>query len=226
MAREKNDANHDLGKLLTDIEYIKKAVTKRNNILHFMEVTKAIRLAALLSGLLIIFVATALYLLIRQYGSLYLMPGQIRLFLYLYIVLAVIFIAVLKLSSFLRRAREIDSSITLSDLFAAIYTNRFVEIMVPFLIVLVGVPFYLSGVNLEQLILPITAIIFGLLCFAISGLLYFRALLFLGGWLLLTGFVFLFWLTGLHELIQVVVSFGLGFSVMGAAGYLRPFREE
>jgi hypothetical protein len=226
MVREKNEADQDLDRLLDDLEYIKKAVSKRNNIFNFMEVAKAIRLAALLSGLLIIFISTVLYLLIRQYGSYHLMPGQTRLYLYLYIALAIIFIAVLKLRSFLRKAREIDSTITLRDLVAAIYTSHFIEIMIPFLIVLVGVPLYLSTASLDRLILPFTAIVFGLLCFAISGLLYFRSLLFLGGWLLLAGFTFLFWLPGLHELFQVIISFGLGFLVMGAAGYIRSSREE
>lgn len=226
MDKEPNSPENDLSQLLEDIEYIKKAVLKRNNILHFMEVAQAVRFVALLSGLLIIFTSFVVYLLIKQYGSYELVPDQARLLIFLYIALAFIFVGVLKIRNFLRKAREVDNRITLGDLFEAIYTTRFVEILIPFLIALVGIPLYLGSAGLVHLVLPFTAILFGLLCFAVSGLLHLKATLLMGGWLLLTGFIFLFWPAGLHEMIQLIISFGLGLLIMGVTGYVCPAKKE
>ncbi len=226
MENQFDGQGNDLKQLYEDVAYIKKAVSKKSNILNFMEISQALRFVALISGLLIIVTATILYFLIQQYGSFAMFPDRIRFFFYLYLVLAVAFIAVIKLRNFLNKAREINSRITLGELFEEVYTVRFIEIIIPFLVVLIAVPVYFNSMGLNQLILPFTALLFGLLCFAISGLLQLRIALFLAGWLVLCGLFFLFAGRGTDQLIQLIVSFGCGLLIMGLSGYIGLPKKE
>ncbi len=216
----------DLKQLYEDVAYIKKAVSKKNNILNFMEINQALRFAAFLSGVLVIITALILYFLVQQYGSFALFPDRVKIFFYLYLFLAFVSIAVIKLRNFLSKAREVNSRITFGELIDEVYTVRFIEIIIPFMVVLIAVPIYLNSTGLNELILPFTAMLFGLLSFAVSGLLQLRILLLLAGWLILCGLVFLFAIPGMDQSIQLLISFGCGLLIMGLSGYITSSKKE
>lgn len=57
-------------------------------------------------------------------------------------------------------------------------------------------------------------------CFSLSTVIYLKEMIFFGGWLFLTGFIYLIWLPDLHILLQLAFSFGVGFLIMFASSYL------
>ncbi len=221
MADEGSNKQYEISRLAEDLEYIKKAVTKSGSILQYMEVSKALRLVALATGVLMILFSALFYSFINRHGSYEAIPSQVKLVLFIALALAFIFVGVLKIRNIFARAREIDEQITFIQFIEAIYTDRFLTLIVPFLITLVALPLYFNFSGQGELALSLLMIIFALLCFALSTLFYMKELVLFGTWLLIAAFVFLIWLPGLHVLLQLLFGYGVGFLIMAAGSYLR-----
>jgi len=185
-----------------------------------MEVSKALRLVTLITGALLIIFPALFYYFILQYGSYGAIPSQVKLALFIALTIAVILVGTLKIRNIFARAREIDEQITFVQFFEAVYTDRFLTMLIPFSISLVALPLYLSLSGFGEMVLPIFIIIFALLCFSLSTAIYLKEMIYFGAWLLLAGFVILIWLPGLHTLLQLIFSFGIGFLIMSASSYL------
>lgn len=220
MKEKRPDPQKEISKLEEDLKLIKKAVSRSGSILQYMEVSKTLRPVAFLTGIFMILFCALFYYFILQHGSYEAIPSQVKLVLYLAIALAFIMVGVLKIRGLFARAREIDEQITFIQFFDAVYTDRFLTMLIPFLISLVALPLYFSFSGLGEMALPLLMIIFALLCFSLSPIFYLREMICLGTWLLLTGFVFLIWLPELHLLLHLIFGFGVGFLIMAASGYL------
>jgi hypothetical protein len=220
MKEDRPDNQKDINRLAEDLEYIKKAVTKSGSILQYMEVSKALRPVTLVTGMLLILFPALFYYFILQHGSYEAIPAQIKLVLYIAIAAAFILVGTLKIRNIFARAREIDEQITLVHFFEAVYTDRFLTMLIPFLISLIALPLYFNFNGLGEVVLPLFIVIFALLCFSLSTVIYLKEMIYFGAWLLLIGFVFLIWLPGLHILVQLAISFGAGFLIMSASSYL------
>ncbi len=225
MKNDRSDNQKDISRLAEDLEYIKKAVTKSGSILQYMEVSQALRLVTLVTGILLILFPALFYYFILQHGSYEAIPAQVKLVLYIAIAIAFILVGTLKIRNIFARAREIDEQITFLQFFEAVYTDRFLTMLIPFLISLIVLPLYFSFSGLSEMVLPLFMIIFGLLCFSLSTVIYLKEMIYFGAWLLLTGFVILIWLPDLHILLQLIFSFGVGFLVMSASSYLSTERK-
>lgn len=220
MKENRPDNENDINRLAEDLEYIKKAVTKSGSILQYMEVSKALRLVTLVSGILLILFPALFYYFILQHGNYEAIPAQVKLMLYIAISAAFILVGTLKIRNIFARAREIDEQITFVQFFEAVYTDRFLTMLIPFSISLVALPLYFSFSGFGEMVLPLFIIIFALLCFSLSTVIYLKEMIYFGVWLLLIGFVFLIWLPSLHILLQLAFSFGMGFLIMSASSYL------
>ncbi len=220
MSENQVEQREDIMRLAEDLAFIKKAVNKSGSILQYMEVSKALRLVALITGALLIIFPALFYFFILKYGGYELIPAQVKLVLYIAIGLAFVAVGALKIRNFFVRAREINEQITLIQFVEAIYTDRFLTLLIPFFLTLIILPLYFSFSGLEQLAMPLLMIFFALLCFALSILFYMQEMVLLGTWLLLTGIVFLIWLPGLAVLLQLMIGFGIGFLIMAAGSYL------
>ena len=219
MKDERPDKQEDINRLAEDLELIKKAVSRSGSILQYMEVSKALRPVAFLTGAFMILFCALFYFFILQHGSYETIPSQVKLVLYLAIALAFIMIGALKVRGLFARAREIDEQITFVQFFEAVYTDRFLTMLLPFLISLVALPLYFSFSGFGEMALPLLMIVFALLCFSLSTIFYLQEMIYLGAWLLLTGFVFLIWLNELHVLLHLIFGFGVGFLIMAGSGY-------
>lgn len=220
MKEEQPDKQNEINKLEEDLKLIKKAVSRSGSILQYMDVSKTLRPVTFLTGALMVLFCALFYYFILQHGSYAAIPSQIKLVLYLAIALSFILIGALKIRGLFARAREIDAQITFTQFFDAVYTDRFLTMLIPFLISLVALPLYFSFSGFDKMALPLLMIIFALLCFSLSTIFYLREMVYFGCWLLLTGFVYLIWLPELHVLLQLIFGFGVGFLIMAASDYL------
>jgi hypothetical protein len=220
MKEEQSDKQNEISKLEEDLKLIKKAVTRSGSILQYMDVSKTLRPVTFLTGALMILFCALFYYFILQHGRYAAIPSQIKLVLYLAIALSFILVGALKIRGLFARAREIDEQITFIQFFDAVYTDRFLTMLIPFLISLVALPLYFSFSGFDKMALPLLMIIFALLCFSLSTIFYLREMVYFGCWLLLAGFVYLIWLPELHVLLQLIFGFGVGFLIMAASDYL------
>jgi hypothetical protein len=220
MKDERPNKQTEISKLEEDLQLIKKAVVRSGSILQYMEVAKTLRPVAFLTGAFMIFFCGLFYYFILQHGSYEAIPSQVKMVLYLAIAIAFILVGILKIRGLFARAREIDEQITFIQFFDAVYTDRFLTMLIPFLISLVALPLYFSYSGFDEMVLPLLMIIFALLCFSLSTIFYLREMIYLGAWLLLTGFIFLIWLPELHLLLHLIFGFGVGFLIMAASDYL------
>ena len=164
VSSEETNNMKEISRLAEDLEYIKKAVTKSGSILQYMEVSKALRLVSLVAGLCLILFSALFYLFIQQHGSYEAIPAQVKLVLYIAIALAFILVGALKIRNIFSRAREIDEQITFIQFIEAIYTDRFLTLIIPFLLTLVALPLYFNFSGQTGLVMPLLMIIFALLC--------------------------------------------------------------
>lgn len=211
---------NEISKLEEDLRLIKKAVTRSGSILQYMEVSKTLRPVAFLTGTFMIIFCALFYYFIMQHGNYEAVPSQVKMVLYLAIAIAYILVGALKIRGLFVKAREIDDQITFVQFFEAVYTDRFLTMLLPFSISLVALPLYFSFSGFGEMVLPLLMIIFALLCFSLSTIFYLQEMIYFGAWLLLTGFVFLIWLPDLHILLQLIFGFGVGFLIMACSGYL------
>lgn len=210
----------DIRQLMEDLAYIKEAVAKSNTITKYLAVSRVLRTVALAAAALVIGFSGIFYLLIRHHGSYGDVPAPAKGFLYLFMVLLAGLVGFMKLRNFMRCAREFDPSISLRRFVKEVYTPQFLSIVAPFFVTMVVVLWHLSRSGLSPYIAPFLAILSGLLCFALLGVLHVKEMMAFGGWTLGAGLLSLWWAPVWHPLLSPVLTFGLGFVVMFVASYL------
>lgn len=211
------DTRPDMERLVQDLQFVKTAITKSNNLFRFINISRAIGLVGLWIGIGITILASAAYYLVDHFGDFDAVPATHRTGLFILMVIFLVAVATGKIVLIMKQARQTDRDLTLLKLIAAVYKPQTVNIIVSFIIAIIGISAFLSNRGLDIYLVPALSIMFGLMLLAFLNVFYLKELLVSGDWLLITGLVTLFNAETLHPLLALVITFGLGFPMLYVA---------
>jgi len=211
---------HELSEVIADLKLIKEAVTKSDNIFRFIDTRRAMRGVMLIAGLMVVIFATLFYYLINSYGSFPEIPQNIRVILFVLVGLSWISLGFIKAGGFIKSGRAISADMNLNRLFDEIYTSRMLSLMLPYIFVITLIIVFLCTRGQLIYIVPVLAILFGLLFIAMSPIIYFKELYLLSVWLIATGLLAFFTADVYHPMVVLGFTFGVGFILAGLLLYL------
>jgi len=195
--------------LLKDLQLIREAAIKNNNILKFISVSGGIKNVALYTGIVILVFGLALLWIDSRFGSYQQLPAGIRTLIQ---ILMAVFAAILvwvKINALLRMARKLDKDMTVIKLMKEIYTKTMSIVTLPFIISTAALCVYFSISGMTQLIVPVLSIMVSLLLVSIMTFVYIREFLAAYIWLLLSGSISLFLADRVPMPLILVFTFGL-----------------
>ena len=211
---------HELSEVLADLKLIKEAVTKSDNIFRFIDTRRAMRGVMLIAGLMVVIFATLFYYFINSYGSFLAIPQNIRVILFVLVGICWISLGFIKAGGFIKSGRAISADMNLNRLFDEIYTSRMLSLMLPNIFVIVLIIVFICTRGQLIYIVPVLAILFGLLFIAMSPIIYFKELYLLSVWLIATGLLALYTATIFHPMVVLSFTFGVGFILAGLLLYI------
>lgn len=211
---------HELSEVLADLKLIKEAVTKSDNIFRFIDTRRAMRGVMLIAGLMVVIFATLFYYFINSYGSFLAIPQNIRVILFVLVGICWISLGFIKAGGFIKSGRAISADMNLNRLFDEIYTSRMLSLMLPYIFVITLIIVFLCTRGQLIYIVPVLAILFGLLFIAMSPIIYFKELYLLSVWLIATGLLAFFTADVYHPMVVLGFTFGVGFILAGLLLYL------
>ena len=204
----------DIDAMVSDLMYIKNAISKNNNIFKFINLNEILRKIYLIGALVIIGFSGLFYYFIEKYGSYNEIPINNKVLLYSLISIATIMVGGLKVAAIMKAAKKINRNMTVFNLLKEVYSTQFILIVIPYFIALIFVPVFLENNDLSYYIVPFLSIFIGLLCNSLVSVFYIRELIVLGSWLVATGLIILLGLITLHPLLITMLTFGLGFIII------------
>ncbi len=211
---------HELSEVIADLKLIKEAVTKSDNIFRFIDTRRAMRGVMLIAGLMVVIFATLFYYFINSYGSFLAIPQNIRVILFVLVGICWISLGFIKAGGFIKSGRAISADMNLNRLFDEIYTSRMLSLMLPYIFVITLIIVFLCTRGQLIYIVPVLAILFGLLFIAMSPIIYFKELYLLSVWLIATGLLAFFTADVYHPMVVLGFTFGVGFILAGLLLYL------
>ncbi len=212
--------------LLNDITYIKKAIQKHNNILKYISLSKVLSFIAILGGFFIITLCSIVYFIISHYSSYAAVPQNIKMILYFVIALSTVGMGFLKVKSILGEYKQINMDITFIRLFKEVYTPYTLTILIPYVISISFIMIFLVTNGYLLYIVPVLAILLGLLMSGFVNVFYLKELILFGNWLIVTGLIGLFALRHIHPSLLIILTFGIGLILMGIGGLIISARER
>ena len=212
--------------LIKDLEMIKEAAKKNNNILKYIPVAEAIKNVALFTAVVIIGISAMLLWQINLYGSYNALPNSIKISLYGVIVASVIGIGWFKTSFFLKIARKYKKDIKFITMIKEIYTKTLLIIVIPFLIAIVALCVYFSILGLLHLIVPILAVLVSLFIASMLAFLNLKDLLPFFEWLFISGLFALFIADKIHPLYSLMLTFGIGMLILYVSSIISISKEK
>jgi hypothetical protein len=210
----------ELSEVIADLKLIKEAVTKSDNFFRFIDTRRAMRGVMLIAGLMVTFFATLFYYFITGYGSFQAIPQNIRIILFVLVGVCWISLGFIKAGGFIKSGRAISKDMNLNRLFDEIYTSRMLSLMLPYLFVIALIVIFLCTRGQLIYIVPVLAILFGLLFIAMSPIIYFKELYLLSVWLIATGLLAFFSAEVYHPMVVLGFTFGVGFILAGLLLYI------
>lgn len=202
-------------KLIEDLQVVKNAVARSNNIFRFINISRAMALVGLLGGLGIAILAGVFYYLTFRFNTFTEVPLSYRLALYLSMGIFCITAGITKVLLILTQVRKTYRDITTLQLFirliGAVYSPQSIPLIVSFASAAVGVLGFLLVRDLALYFVPAASILMGLMLVAFVNIFYIREMLFTGGWLVATGLVTLFYAERLPSSLAVIITFACGF---------------
>jgi hypothetical protein len=211
---------HELSEVIADLKLIKEAVTKSDNIFRFIDTRQAMRGVMLIAGLMVVIFATLFYYFINSYGSFLAIPQNIRVILFVLVGICWISLGFIKAGGFIKSGRAISADMNLNRLFDEIYTSRMLSLMLPYIFVIILIIVFLCTRGQFIYIVPVLAILFGLLFIAMSPIIYFKELYLLSVWLITTGLLAFFTADVYNPMAVLGFTFGVGFILAGLLLYL------
>jgi hypothetical protein len=210
----------ELGEVIADLKLIKEAVSKSDSFFRFIDTRRAMRGVMLVGGLMIVFFSGLFYYLLSGYGSFMAIPFQFRVILLVLVGLCWLALGFIKARGFLISGRAISRDMNLKKLFDEIYTSRMLNLMIPYLLVIILIVIFLCNRGQFIFIVPALAILFGLLFIAMGPIVYLKELYLLSAWLIATGLLGLFTAANIHPMAVLGFTFGAGFILAGLLLYL------
>lgn len=207
----------DLQKLVEDLQFVKRAVVKSDNIFRFINISQAMALIGLWGGVGLALLAGFSHYLIARFGTFDAVPQLFRLTFYLSIGLFWVAVGTFKMRLILKHARKTYRDITVFKLISDVYAPQSIPIIIPFALAMVGVPAFLITRDLGLYIVPAISILMGLSYIAFVNVFYLQEMLVAGNWLLVTGLIMLFYAERLSPSLAVIITFGCGFCLLYVA---------
>lgn len=220
-----NDINNK-DQMLKDLQFIKEAVKKNNNIFKYISLSEGIKTIALFAGIIIISLSLIFLLLIRYYGGYQEIPYIVKTITYIILGASLVWLMWYKIKIFLEMAKRYRKDITLIKLLREVYTRSMLMVLIPFIITICVVIIYLSLFNLVYLITPVLAILIALLTAAIVVILNLKDFLLFFGWLLISGLFSLFIADKVHPLIILIITFGIAMIILYLSTLITISREK
>lgn len=208
------DNQVEMQRLIDDLVYVKAAINKANNILKYVDVTRILSIVLLVSGIIITLFAAGMYALIQYYGNYAAIPQSFKTLIYISIAVTAIMVSTAKIKLVVRQFSKSSHDMTVQRLIREIYTAQTLNVLIPFLTVIVLVTVFLVRGGHVGFIVPTLAILFGLFFIAFVNIFYMHELLVMGDWLLGTGLISMFAVRTLHPLLALILTFGLGLPTM------------
>lgn len=216
----------EIDEIVSDLMYIKNAISKNNNIFKFINLNQILRKVYLIGAILIVGFSSVFYYFIQSYGDYGSIPVKHRMALYAVMLAAVALVGYLKAIWIMKAAKEINRNISVFKLLREVYTAQVFLIMLPFIAALVFVPIFLQQNELMHLLVPFLSIFVGLICNSLVSVFYLKELTVLGGWLVVAGGFSLIGVISLHPLLVTIVTFGLGFLMLYLFSFLTTDSEK
>ncbi|MBS3943224.1 MAG: hypothetical protein KGZ32_03110 [Dethiobacter sp.] len=207
----------DLQKLVENLQFVKSAVVKSNNIFRFINISQAMALVGLWGGVGLALLAGFSHCLITRFGTFDAVPLIFRLAFYLSIALFWAAVGRYKMLLILKHARKTYQDITVLRLISDVYTPQSISLLLPFALAGGGVLAFLISRDLGLFIVPAISILLGLSFIAFVNVFYLQEMLVTGNWLLVTGLITLFYAERLSPSLAVIITFGCGFCLLYVA---------
>ena len=212
--------------LLKDLQFIKDAAVKNNNILKFISASEGIRYIALLFCLLITFFSLSVQWMLVSYGSFANIPDSIKIIFFILVGLSILCLVWLKINVFLKSARKYKNQISLIMLIKQIYTRTLVIIIIPFSIAIAAICIYFSVSDLSNLIIPVLSILISLLMVSIMAIMNLKDFLTAFDRLLISGSFSFFLADKIGAPILLILTFGVGMLILYISAQISLSREK
>ncbi|KAB3533496.1 hypothetical protein F8154_10870 [Alkaliphilus pronyensis] len=216
----------EMEKLVDDLVFIKQAIRKNNNVFKYFSVSRAMKWVLLYAGILIISLSLLINTIITRYASWQLAPTGLKLLIYGAAIVGLLVIVVIKLRTIVKAAKSVESDMSVVKLIKEVYTGQTLMIIIPYFISIVLIITFFNQQDLNHFIAPFLAVLFGLLTNSLVNVFHVKEMIVMGDWLILTGFIALFFLNPLNPAIIVALTFGLGCIIMYLAILFSTKREE
>jgi hypothetical protein len=207
------DQSKEISQLIEDFRYLKKAVMKSNRVFKFIS-SNTLRPLYLSTGLLTIIFTAVIQVLIKYYGFYSSIPGTLKTIYYLVLTALLIGLGYTKLRLLITSIQKLGLDITVCQFFKEIYTWNTIVLMLPYLVAMGLVAFFLAGRGQIGYLVSCLAVLYGLMLINATNLLYLREFIIGGIWFFISGFLILFTMGPSQPLLEIALTFGAGFIVM------------
>lgn len=210
-----NQANHkpdSREEMLRDLEIIRQAVSRSQNVLRRIPMVSGMRPVMLLTGLILLIYCGGRVLLDTQYGAQ--APGYLTVGLNALLAVGCVAAIYLKLSGMLRLARQDDASMDMSGLVRALYNRSFSLLAATAGFLAVGLPVWLSWIGQGRLILPVLGMVMGIMMMGIIAIFDMREMIVGAVWLIGCGYVLLWFMGSLNLWLALMLEFSVPMLLM------------
>lgn len=212
--------------LLKDLQFIKEAARKNNNIFKFINISEGIKNVALFSGVFIVTFSLIFQWLIEHYGSFQELPNMVKAAVYVFPIISVVGIVFFKIKVFLKLGKKYKNDMNLIMLLKEIYTSTFVIIMIQFIIAIAVLCVFLPISGMSHLIVPILSIVVSLLMVSVMTFFNLKDFLFIIEWLLISGSFSLFVADHVSTPVLTILTFGVGMLILYLSAHVSILREK
>lgn len=180
-------SNHDVDHLLEDISSIKQVINKNRPLLRQIINLARFRWFLLSVSLAVIGISTAVFFLMQHYGSFSAIPNPIKITIYVTIGISAVILQIWKGKAYTASIKLIDPDMTLCKTFKMFYSSQISLLYLTFVILLFFFSAYFIVKGIPFYIIPLSAIITGLITLSFGVLLHMRQVYFISYYQLITG---------------------------------------
>lgn len=204
----------DKAAMLHDIEVIRQAVNRSQNLLRRIPLMSGLRPVMLLSGVLLLLFCGGKYLLAVLYGDM--APAYLHTLLNVLLIAGGVVAIVMKITGMLRLARQDDASIDFAGLIRELYNRPFALLAGTAGFLAVGLPVWLSYVGHSPFILPVFGMVMGIMMMGIIAIFDMREMIVGAAWLIVCGYVLLWFMGSINLWLAMALEFSVPMLLMWA----------
>lgn len=216
----------ELKRLQDDIRAVRATVERNRGLIRALLLPQRFRIFSIISGLVIIAFCWLLYSAETAYGGLHNMPGWMQWLVYGSIAALVIAASIFKNRSEVRAARHLDPDYSFWTLHREFLRRPLIaHSLLSSLLILAGLCVYLAQIGQPASIVPLTALVVGLI-YNIYGAMAGVALYYLPGYWFIASGLFTVFVGPVHALLSIAYVFGAGYIAFGLAIFVGGRKED